>query len=213
MSLSDIKSEFENYDILKIDELCEKYSSDNRIGVKKLINFYRKKKENFIIEMKRLDKLCIFEKEAYKKGFNLIGGIDEVGRGSLAGPVFTACVILPKDCKIIGIDDSKKLSSKKREKLYDEICLKAISYSIGISSVDEIDNINILKATLKAMKRTLTNIEIKPDYLLVDALTIPDIDIKQNSIIKGDAKSISIAAASIIAKVARDRYMSEISTF
>ncbi len=150
-----------------------------------------------------------FETELYNRGINLIAGIDEVGRGPLVGPVVTAAVILPKNFYDERINDSKKLTEKKRELLYDVIMENALSVGIGVSSPEVIDEINILNATKKAMIEAVNNLTIKPEYLLIDAVKL-DIDIPQTSIIKGDAKSESIAAASIIAKVTRDRMMIEL---
>lgn len=150
-----------------------------------------------------------FETELYNNGINFIAGIDEVGRGPLVGPVVTAAVILPKDFYDERINDSKKLTEKKRELLYDVIMENAISVGIGMSSPEVIDEINILNATKKAMIEAVNNLSIKPEHLLIDAVKL-DIDIPQTSIIKGDAKSESIAAASIIAKVTRDRMMVEL---
>ena len=150
-----------------------------------------------------------FETELYNKGINFIAGIDEVGRGPLVGPVVTAAVILPKDFYDERINDSKKLTEKKRELLYDVIMENAISVGIGISREDVIDEINILNATKRAMLEAVNNLSVKPEHLLIDAVKL-NTDIPQTSIIKGDAKSESIAAASIIAKVTRDRMMVEL---
>lgn len=150
-----------------------------------------------------------FEAELYNNGINFIAGIDEVGRGPLVGPVVTAAVILPKDFYDERINDSKKLTEKKRELLYDVIMENAISVGIGISSENVIDEINILNATKRAMLEAVNNLSVKPEHLLIDAVKL-DTDIPQTSIIKGDAKSESIAAASIIAKVTRDRMMIEL---
>ena len=150
-----------------------------------------------------------YENELYNKKIKYIAGIDEVGRGPLVGPVVTAAVILPKDFYDERINDSKKLTEKKRELLYDVIMENALSVGIGISSEDVIDEINILEATKKAMLEAIDNLSIKPDYLLIDAVKL-NTDIPQISIIKGDQKSESIAAASIIAKVTRDRMMVEL---
>ena len=150
-----------------------------------------------------------FENELYNNEINFIAGIDEVGRGPLVGPVVTAAVILPKDFYDERINDSKKLTEKKRELLYDVIMENALSVGIGISSPEVIDEINILNATKKAMIEAINNLSIKPEHLLIDAAKL-DIDIPQTSIIKGDAKSQSIASASIIAKVTRDRMMVEL---
>ena len=150
-----------------------------------------------------------FETELYNNGINFIAGIDEVGRGPLVGPVVTAAVILPKDFYDERINDSKKLTEKKRELLYDVIMENAISVGIGISSEDVIDEINILNATKRAMLEAVNNLSVKPEHLLIDAVKL-NTDIPQTSIIKGDAKSESIAASSIIAKVTRDRMMIEL---
>ena len=150
-----------------------------------------------------------FENELYENGIKYIAGIDEVGRGPLVGPVVTAAVILPRDFYDERINDSKKLSEKKRELLYDVIMENAVSVGIGISSEDVIDEINILEATKKAMIEAVNNLSVKPEHLLIDAVKL-NIDIPQTPIIKGDAKSESIAAASIVAKVTRDRMMVEL---
>lgn len=150
-----------------------------------------------------------FETELYNNGINFIAGIDEVGRGPLVGPVVTAAVILPKDFYDERINDSKKLTEKKRELLYDVIMENAISVGVGISSENVIDEINILNATKRAMLEAVNNLSVKPEHLLIDAVKF-NTDIPQTSIIKGDAKSESIAAASIIAKVTRDRMMIEL---
>ncbi len=150
-----------------------------------------------------------YENELYKTGIKYIGGVDEVGRGPLVGPVVTACVILPENFYDERINDSKKLSEKKREELYDVIMENAISVGIGMSSEKVIDEINILEATKRAMKEAINNCIIKPEHVLIDAVKL-DIDIPSTSIIKGDAKSQTIAAASIIAKVTRDRMMYEL---
>lgn len=152
-----------------------------------------------------------YENELYNKGYNYIGGIDEVGRGPLIGPVVTACVVLPKDFILEGLTDSKKLSEKKREQYYDYIIEHAISYGIGIVSPERIDEINIYEATKEAMYMAYkeANKQIKIDYILIDAMPL-ELDVPNTSIIKGDSKSISIAAASVVAKVTRDRMMYEL---
>lgn len=138
-----------------------------------------------------------------------ICGIDEAGRGPLAGPVVAAAAVLPKDCQIFYLNDSKKLSEKKRDLLFDEIKEKAVAYGIGIVSPQVIDEINILQATYEAMRQAISQLNVIPEILLNDAVTIPGVDIMQVPIVKGDAKSVSIAAASILAKVTRDRMMME----
>ena len=166
-----------------------------------------KKQEKLKKEIARCEELKRYEREY--ESFGYICGIDEVGRGPLAGPVVAGAVILPKDCDILYINDSKKLSEKRREELYDIIMEKAVAVGIGYSSHIRIDEINILQATYEAMREAISKLSIKPDILLNDAVTIPEVDIKQVPIIKGDAKSLSIGAASIIAKVTRDRLMIE----
>lgn len=158
-------------------------------------------------ERARIEAMKVYEKEYESHGW--ICGIDEVGRGPLCGPVVASAVILPKDCQILYLNDSKKLSEKKREELYDVIMEQAIAVGIGMASPQRIDEINILQATYEAMRQAISNLKVKPAVLLNDAVTIPGVDIPQIPIIKGDAKSVSIAAASIIAKVTRDRMMVE----
>lgn len=160
-------------------------------------------------EKERLIKMTEYERRCYEKGYKLIAGVDEVGRGPLAGPVVAAAVILGEGLLIPGVNDSKKLSEEKREYLYGEIKSKAISCSIGIVDEKIIDEINILNATYLAMKKALDGLAVKPEFILLDAVTLKDIDIPQKGIIKGDSLSLSIAAASIIAKVERDRMMSK----
>ncbi len=166
-----------------------------------------KKELKLAAEKERVEGLCFYEKK-YEACGNICG-IDEVGRGPLAGPVVAGAVILPKGCRILYINDSKKLSPKRREALYDEIMDKALAVAIGIVSPERIDEINILQATYEAMREAIGKLRITPDCLLNDAVTIPEVFIPQVPIIHGDAKSQSIAAASIIAKVYRDRMMDE----
>ena len=167
----------------------------------------KKQQERLEKEIARTKAMSTFEEEY--KDYPYICGIDEVGRGPLAGPVVAGAVILPKDDMILYLNDSKKLSEKKREMLYDEIMNRAVATGIGMASPARIDEINILQATYEAMRMAIDNLKVRPDILLNDAVTIPQVDILQVPIIKGDAKSISIAAASIIAKVTRDRLMVE----
>lgn len=151
------------------------------------------------------------ENEYREKGFNIICGVDEAGRGPLAGPVYSAAVILPSDCVIEGLNDSKKLTEKKREALFDEIKEKALAYGIASADEKEIDEINILNATFLAMKRAIASLSVKPDLALIDGNQKPHTDIEEVTVIKGDAKSMSIAAASVLAKVSRDRFMLEMA--
>ena len=153
----------------------------------------------------------LYENKKKSKGYNVICGVDEAGRGPLAGPVFAAAVILPEGHIIEGVNDSKKLSEKKRDLLFDKIIDECVCYSIGTASEREIDEINILQATFLAMKRAVDGLEIKPDLALVDGNQIPPVNADVLTIVKGDGKSASIAAASIIAKVSRDRYMIELA--
>ncbi len=152
-----------------------------------------------------------FEHKAYDSGFKCVCGIDEAGRGPLAGPVFAAAVVLPVDCEIPGLNDSKKLTEKKREALFEVIIEKAIAYSVASASEKEIDEINILNATYLAMNRAFDGLSVKPDMALIDGNREPGVDAMQKTVVKGDSKSMSIAAASILAKVSRDRYMLEIA--
>ena len=158
-------------------------------------------------ELERIENMCSYEKEY--AGYTYICGIDEAGRGPFAGPVVAGAVVLPKDSRILYVNDSKKLSEKKREVLYDVIMNEAVSVGVGIVGPERIDEINILNATYEAMHQAINNLTVTPDILLNDAVDIPGINIKQVPIIKGDAKSISIGAASIVAKVTRDRMMVE----
>lgn len=156
-----------------------------------------------------MEDLYIYERNLIQKGYEKIGGIDEVGRGPLVGPVVAACVILPKNYQLDGLTDSKKLSEKKREKFYDILKQDAIAIGIGVVSEKKIDEINIYEATKLAMQEAIKHLKVKPDYLLIDAMKL-ETDIPATSIIKGDAKSLSIAAASVIAKVTRDRMLIEL---
>ncbi len=169
------------------------------------------RKINYEEERLRLKKMSEIERQKREEGYLCIAGVDEAGRGPLAGAVFAACVILPEGCEILGLNDSKKLSGKKREALFDEIIQKAEDY--GVASVDEkiIDEINILNATYVAMNKAVFNMKKKPDFVLIDGNSIKDMEIPHETVVKGDAKSISIAAASILAKVSRDRYICEIA--
>ena len=167
----------------------------------------QRKQEKLQKERERLEAMRSFEHQY--EGYGAVCGIDEVGRGPLAGPVVAGAVILPSDCEILYLNDSKKLSEKKRELLYDEIMEKAVATGIGVISPARIDEINILQATYEAMRMAIGNLETQPSVLLNDAVTIPLVELPQVPIIKGDAKSVSIAAASIIAKVTRDHMMVE----
>lgn len=206
-SIQEIKAEFKKAPEEKLPALCEIYQEDERIGVQNLIEQAHKRMEKLEAEKERIYQMRQFERKYEHLGY--ICGIDEVGRGPFAGPVVAGAVILPSDCEILYINDSKKLSEKKREELYDEIMEKAVAASVGYASPARIDEINILQATYEAMREAVSKLPVKPQILLNDAVTIPGISIPQVPIIKGDAKSVSIAAASIVAKVTRDRLMRE----
>lgn len=208
-TVSEIKAVLESTPVQYIPKAVKTFESDSRASVQKLIAKTLKRHEKHIRELERLEGLLACEKELWDSGIKYIAGIDEVGRGPLAGPVVTAAVILSPDTRIEYINDSKKLSEKKREELFDIIMDKALSVCVTMEDHTVIDDINILQATLKSMKNSIEGLDIKPGYILADAVHIPDIDIPQKGIIKGDSKSMSIAAASIIAKVTRDRLMVE----
>lgn len=203
--ISQIREQIQLAKIEELPELIGKYETDERASVKELI----RKAENRIAAWKkeciRTEQMYSFEDKYYEAEF--ICGIDEVGRGPLAGPVVAGAVILPKDFRIYELNDSKQLSEKKREELYDVIMNQAVATGLGFVGPERIDEINILQATYEAMREAIQNLSYKPDILLNDAVTIPKVEINQVPIIKGDAKSASIAAASIIAKVTRDRLM------
>lgn len=206
-SIKEIKIEFDNLSIDQIDDFVNVYSNDDRTGVINIVKKAVKKKDDYELELERTYKLKLFERKY--SDYQFICGIDEVGRGPLAGPVVAGAVILPKDCDILYINDSKKLSAKKREELNEIIREKSIAVSTALATHEEIDELDILRATYLAMRRAIDKLIPSPDLLLNDAVKIPDVNIKQVPIIKGDSKSISIGAASIIAKVERDAMMVE----
>lgn len=206
-SIQDIRRELQEASGDALHELMLQYGNDSRSGVQKLLAKVRKDEERLEKERARMCQMRSFEREYAQ--FGAVCGIDEVGRGPLAGPVVACAVILPKDEEILYLNDSKQLSAKKREELYDVIREKAVSVGIGIVDQKRIDEINILQATYEAMRAAVVSLDPQPDVLLNDAVTIPGLSMKQVPIIKGDAKSASIAAASIVAKVTRDRMMVE----
>lgn len=202
-----VKEELKAAEHDMLPSFIEKYQGDTRAGVIKLVEQAKKQLEKLHAERARTEQLKKYEKEYGM--YAHICGIDEVGRGPLAGPVVAGAVILPKDCDILYINDSKKLSAAKREELYEVIMEKAVAVGIGMAGPNRIDEINILQATYEAMREAISKLSPMPDILLNDAVTIPGVEIRQVPIIKGDAKSISIGAASIVAKVTRDRMMAE----
>ena len=203
--IGEIKSIFQAADLTELPAFINTYESDERAGVVTLVKKAKKQISDYEKECRRIENMKEFENKY--EDYSFICGIDEVGRGPLAGPVVAGAVILPKDCNILYLNDSKQLSEKKREELYEVIMEKAISTGLGFVSPQRIDEINILQATYEAMREAVRKLDPQPDLLLNDAVTIPEVEIKQIPIIKGDAKSISIAAASIVAKVTRDRLM------
>ena len=208
-SIAEIKEKIRDASLQKIPDILNVYAADTRDGVRKLIAAAQKKMDAFEKEKVRIYKMEEFERQNEEKGY--ICGIDEVGRGPLAGPVMAGAVILPPNCDILYLNDSKQLSEKKREELYDIIMEKAIAVGIGAATPARIDEINILQADYEAMAQAVGKLTVKPDVLLIDAVHIPQLEAyEQISIIKGDAKSVSIAAASIVAKVTRDRLMKEL---
>jgi len=189
------------------EQLLKAMEEDGRSGVQRLLERYYRQQEAIRKQKEKSEQLLLEERRLWAQGYSLIGGVDEVGRGPLAGPVVAACVILPPDLIIEGVDDSKKLSSAKREELYDIISEKAEAMGLGMVNHDRIDEINIYYATMEAMSQAVNACKKAPEYLLIDAMRLKELPIPQLSIIGGDGKSQSIAAASIIAKVTRDRMM------
>lgn len=190
------------------DARFEEFVKDSRAGVQKAILKRQREIQADLEEEARLEQMLSYEKEWYSKGFELIAGIDEVGRGPLAGPVVAAAVILPKNCKIQGLNDSKKIPKKKHQDIYEQVMAQAVAVGIGVKDQMVIDEVNIYEATKLAMLEAIHQLQIKPQVLLIDAMNL-DIQLPQQSIIKGDANSLSIAAASIVAKVTRDQMMAD----
>ena len=206
-TIGQIRMELEAAEEHMLPSFIATYEADERSGVKKLADQAKKRIVKLQAERERTDRL--WEYERMYEACGMVCGIDEAGRGPLAGPVVAGAVILPGDCNILYINDSKKLSAAKREELYDIIMEKALAVGVGMADEARIDEVNILNATYEAMREAISKLAVKPDILLNDAVTIPGVEIRQIPIIKGDAKSISIGAASIIAKVTRDRLMME----
>lgn len=206
-SFAQIKECFAKATVDDIPALLRTYENDSRKNVASMVEKYRKNLQKYEEELLRIEKIREYENKFSQ--YEYICGIDEVGRGPLAGPVVAGAVILPKGCKILYVNDSKQLSAKKREELFEIIEREAVAVAYGIVPPQRIDEINILQATYEAMRIAINNLSVKPDILLNDAVTIPLVDIPQVPIIKGDAKSITIGAASIMAKVTRDRMMED----
>ena len=209
-SIGEITEMYKQADITKLPAFIEEFEDDDRSGVKALVKRARKCLFDLEKEKERMFEMFSFERKYAE--YEYICGVDEVGCGPLAGPVVSAAVILPKDCDILYLNDSKKLSENKREEIFDEIMEKAVSVGIGFATPERIDEINIRQADFEAMRMALSKLSIEPDFIMVDGYPIGGIDKKQISIVKGDAKSASIAAASIVAKVTRDRLMSKYDT-
>lgn len=208
--ISEIKAIFQAAQTTELPELILRYEKDGRSGVIETVKRARRCLEALEKERQRTEAMKRYEREY--ESYGAVCGIDEVGRGPLAGPVVAGAVILPKDCSVLYLNDSKQLSEKKREELYDVIMEQAVAVGLGYISPERIDEINILQATYEAMREAIGKLTVRPGVLLNDAVTIPQVEIKQVPIIKGDAKSISIAAASIVAKVTRDRLMVQYDT-
>ena len=207
MKIGEIRDLLQAAEDQMLPDFIARFESDERSGVRQLVQ--RAQKRLDALEKQRERLMAMHQYEEQYKDCQAICGIDEAGRGPLAGPVVAAAVILPKDCEILYLNDSKQLSAKKRELLYDEIMEKAVSVGVGYATPQRIDEINILQATYEAMRQAVNKLSVCPDILLNDAVRIPGLFLQQVPIVKGDAKSVSIAAASIIAKVTRDRLMME----
>ncbi len=206
-TIGQIREEMQAATLEGLPAFIKVYEVDERAGVRALVERARKKMDAYEEELKRLEEMRLYEKQYQHCTY--ICGIDEAGRGPLAGPVVAGAGGLPENCQILYLNDSKQLSAKKREELYDIIREKAVCTGTGVVGPERIDEINILQATYEAMRQALRGLSVSPDVLLNDAVTIPGVNICQVPIIKGDAKSVSIAAASIVAKVTRDRMMVE----
>lgn len=203
--IADIRAVLENTDITELPAALEAFCKDERTGVQQLCSRYRKRYENYERELARLEQMLSYERKYASR--QAVCGIDEAGRGPLAGPVVAAAVILPRGWKPLYLNDSKQLSARRREALYGEIMNGAVSVGVGVVNAERIDEINILQADYEAMRIAVNKLSPAPDILLNDAVRIPGLSMEQIPIIKGDAKSLSIAAASVIAKVTRDRMM------
>lgn len=207
MNIQEIKNILKNN---PDDAVLEELKKDSRVGVQKLLNAYYKNIAKLQAEKQRFSELLAYEKNLYAQGCKYIAGVDEAGRGPLAGPLVIAAVILPQDIFISGLNDSKQISAKKREELYKQILAQAVAASVNIVSISNIDELNIYKATQKGMQEVLLALDIQPDVALIDAMPVEMEKMKVQSVVHGDALSASIAAASIIAKVTRDKIMEKL---
>lgn len=205
--VTEIKEEFDNCTKQNLKELILKYENDDRNGVKKIVSSHKKKLEAYYKELIRQKEMSQYEDLYIENGYKYIAGIDEVGRGPLAGPVVACALIYPEGIFLEGVNDSKQLSEKKRNEIFWAIEKSTADMGLGIIEPAVVDEINILNATKSAMAEAVKNLKLTPDVLLIDALSLPEVDIEQKPIIKGDEKSITIAAASIVAKVMRDEMM------
>ncbi|NLY43814.1 MAG: ribonuclease HII [Clostridiaceae bacterium] len=210
MSIKQIDAYLNGLPVEELEKYMDMLKKDTRSSASKLAEKYLMKINKYYNELERLQRLNWYENRLYEKGEKYIAGVDEAGRGPLAGPVFAAAVILPPNTFIEGIDDSKKISEKKREQLYPIIISKAISYRIVSVSEKEIDSMGILKAVHRAMIEAVTGLEVHPGHVLIDGNEVKDMPIPHTALVKGDSLSISIAAASILAKVSRDRYIKQL---
>ena len=206
-TIKEIKKQLANIQRLD-DPLLAELEQDSRSGVVQAVAKQKREIQKRLDEDERLEGMLAYEKECYARGIELIAGVDEVGRGPLAGPVVAAAVILPKACKIPGLNDSKKIPKSKHKEIYEDVLQNAIAIGIGVKDNQVIDQVNIYEATKLAMMEAIGQLEPQPQHLLIDAMKL-DLPIPQTSIIKGDANSLSIAAASIVAKVTRDQMMEE----
>ncbi len=206
-TIAQIREEYQAAQLQMLPEFISAYRQDTRAGIQKLTAQAERKLQKLEEERARMVRMTEYERQY--AAYTYVCGVDEAGRGPLAGPVVAGAVVFPKDCELLYINDSKQLSAAMRTKLFSKILSNAVASGVGLATAETIDEINILQATYQAMREAINNLGIIPDILLNDAITIPDLRIRQVPIIKGDAKSMTIAAASILAKVTRDRMMEE----
>ncbi|ADL13166.1 ribonuclease HII [Acetohalobium arabaticum] len=210
MTIKELKAELEKMELTAVsEELLAELTADSRKGVQQLAKRYQRKKQRVAQKKEKFREMKQFEDDLANRGYQLIGGVDEAGRGPLAGPVAAAVVILPEDIWMPGLNDSKQLSEAKREEFFAKLQEEAVDIGVGLVDSDRIDEVNIRNANYQAMREAISNLEQTPDYLLVDGEEIPEIGIEQRRLVDGDQRSVSIAAASIIAKVTRDRMLVE----